>query len=121
MMALQQSSRVDRVRHEREEAMIRRIFWSIVTLTLACSTASAADVRRVVTGIDASNKAIVLFDSRLTLNPGKSGNPAANIWITDSSPPGFSFEDDSAAKPIGLAPPGNGTVIRVVEFPPLDP
>jgi mannose-6-phosphate isomerase-like protein (cupin superfamily) len=101
--------------------MMRKIFWSLVTLMLACSTGSAADVRRVVTGIDANNKAIALFDSRLTLNPGKSGNPAANLWITDSSPPGFSFKDDSAIKPIGLSPPDNGTVIRVVEFPPLDP
>jgi mannose-6-phosphate isomerase-like protein (cupin superfamily) len=101
--------------------MIRKIFWSIVTLTLACSTASAADVRRVVTGIDANNKAVALFDSRLTLNPGKSGNPAANIWITDSYPAGFSFQNDAAAKPIGLSPPDNGTVIRMVEFPPLDP
>jgi len=58
---------------------------------------------------------------RLTLNPGRSGNPAANLWITDSSPPGFSFKDDNATKPIGLSPPDNGTAIRVVEFPPLDP
>jgi mannose-6-phosphate isomerase-like protein (cupin superfamily) len=109
------------MQHEREEVMMRSMFWSMVTLTLACATASAADVRRVVTGLDAGNKAGVLFDSRLTLNPGKSGNPAANVWITDSSPPGFSFKDDSAARPIGLSPPDNGTVIRVVEFPPLDP
>jgi mannose-6-phosphate isomerase-like protein (cupin superfamily) len=101
--------------------MMRKMFWSMVTLALACATASAADVRRVVTGLDAANKAGVLFDARLTLNPGKSGNPAANVWITDSSPPGFSFKDDSAARPIGLSPPDNGTVIRVVEFPPLDP
>src|ERR1700674_1228824 len=101
--------------------MVRRTFWSIVTIMLACSTGTAADVRRVVTGLDATNKAIALFDSRLTLNPGKSGIPAANLWITDSSPPGFSFKDDSAAKPIGLSPPDNGTAIRVVEFPPLDP
>ncbi len=106
---------------KREKAMIRKIFCSIVTLMLACSTGSAADVRRVVTGIDANNKAIALFDSRLTLNPGKSGNPAANLWITDSLPPGFSFKDDNAAKPISLSPPDNGTVIRVVDFPPLDP
>jgi mannose-6-phosphate isomerase-like protein (cupin superfamily) len=59
--------------------------------------------------------------SLLTLRPGKSGIPAANLWITDSSPPGFSFKDDSATKPIGLSPPDNGTAIRVVEFPPLDP
>ena len=101
--------------------MMRKMFCSMVTLALACATASAADVRRVVTGLDAANKAGVLFDSRLTLDPGKSGNPAANVWITDSSPPGFSFKDDSAARPIGLSPPDNGTVIRVVEFPPLDP
>ena len=100
---------------------MRKMFCSMVTLALACATASAADVRRVVTGLDAANKAGVLFDSRLTLDPGKSGNPAANVWITDSSPPGFSFKDDSAARPIGLSPPDNGTVIRVVEFPPLDP
>src|SRR6266852_6264084 len=106
---------------KREKAMLRKIFWSIVTLMLASSTGSAADVRRVVTGIDANNKATALFDSRLTLNPGKSGNPAANLWITDSSPPGFSFKDDNATKPIGLSPPDNGTAIRVVEFPPLDP
>ena len=101
--------------------MMRKMFCSMVTLALACATASAADVRRVVTGLDAANKAGVLFDSRLTLDPGKSGLPAANVWITDSSPPGFSFKDDSAARPIGLSPPDNGTVIRVVEFPPLDP
>jgi mannose-6-phosphate isomerase-like protein (cupin superfamily) len=101
--------------------MIRRIFWSIFTIMLACSTSTAADIRRVVTGLDANNKAIALFDGRLTLKPGGSRNPAANLWITDSSPPGFSFKDDSATKPLGLSPPDNGTAIRVVEFPPLDP
>jgi mannose-6-phosphate isomerase-like protein (cupin superfamily) len=40
--------------------------------------------------------------------------------MTDASPAGFSFNDDSGAKPIGLSPPDNGTKITVVEFPPLD-
>jgi mannose-6-phosphate isomerase-like protein (cupin superfamily) len=101
--------------------MIRKIIWSGLMVILACSSGTAADIRRVVTGLDAGNKAVVLFDSRLALNPGKSGNPAANLWITDSSPPGFSFKDDAAVKPIGLPPPDSGTAIRVVEFPPLDP
>ena len=101
--------------------MIRKALWSMVAVVLACSAAAAADIRRVVTGLDANNKAIALFDSRLTLNPGRSGIPAANLWITDSSPPGFSFKDDNATKPIGLSPPDNGTAIRVVEFPPLNP
>lgn len=64
--------------------MICKSLWSIITVVLACSTSNAADIRRVVTGLDANNKAIALFDSRLTLNPGKSGVPAANLWITDS-------------------------------------
>ena len=63
----------------------------------------------------------MLFDSSLTLKPGGSGNPAANLWMTDSLPPGFSFKEDAATKPLGLSPPDHGTVIRIVEFPPLDP
>jgi mannose-6-phosphate isomerase-like protein (cupin superfamily) len=90
--------------------MMHKTFWSIFAVLLACSSATAADVRRVVTGLDANNKAVALFDGRLTLNPGRSGNPAA-----------ISFKDDNATKPIGLSPPDNGTAIRVVEFPPLDP
>src|SRR5215510_5425500 len=101
--------------------MMHKTLWSLFAVLLACSSATAADIRRVVTGLDTNNKAIALFDSRLTLKPGGSGNPAVNLWITDSSPPGLSFKDDSAAKPIGLSPPDNGTAIRVVEFPPLDP
>jgi mannose-6-phosphate isomerase-like protein (cupin superfamily) len=99
--------------------MLRCTFCSIVTLLLASSSATASDIRRVVTGLDTNDKAIALFDSVLPLAPGKSGNPATNLWITDSSPPGFSSKEDNATKPIGLSPPNNGTVIRVVEFPPL--
>src|ERR1700756_294138 len=101
--------------------MVRNAFCSIIALLVTGSFATASDIRRVVTGLDASDKAIALFDSVLPLAPGKSGNPAANLWITDSSPPGFSSKDDNATKPIGLSPPDNGTAIRVVEFPPLDP
>jgi hypothetical protein len=47
--------------------------------------------------------------------------PSVNLWRTDTSPANFSFTEDVALKPIGLSPPDNGTVIRVVEFPPLTP
>ena len=100
--------------------MIRKIAWPSAIVLLACSAAGASEIRRVVTGIDAGNKAIVLFDSQLTLKAPASRPPSVNLWITDSSPPGFS-NADAAAKPIGLSPPDNGSVIRVVEFPPLDP
>lgn len=100
--------------------MFLKTIWSILAILLPCSMASASDIRRVVTGLDANNKAVVLFDSSLSLNVGKSGIPSVNLWITDSMPTGFSFKDDSATRPIGLSPPDNGTVIRVVEFPPIN-
>ena len=80
--------------------MIRRLFWSLFVVVLACSAGGAAEVRRVVTGIDQNNKAVVLFDSSLALKPGGSGNPAANVWITDSVPPGFSFTADTVTRPL---------------------
>jgi mannose-6-phosphate isomerase-like protein (cupin superfamily) len=101
--------------------MLRKIFWSIVAMVLACSAATASDIRRVVTGLDTDNKASTLFDSRLTLEPGPYGIAAANLWITDSYPPTLTFKDDPATKPIGISPPDDGTKLRVVEFPPLDP
>src|SRR2546429_8680325 len=99
---------------------MRRVFWSIVIVVLSFSTAAASDIRRVVTGLDATNKAVVIFDSRQTLGPGPYGITSLNLWITDSYPPGVSFKDDPATKPIGISPPDNGTKFRVVEFPPLD-
>src|SRR5215813_14315948 len=80
----------------------------------------ASDIRRVVTGLDANNKAIVLFDSRVPLTTGPYGIASLNLWITDSYPAGFSFKDDPSTRPIGISPPDNGTKFRLVEFPPLD-
>jgi len=100
--------------------MLRKTFCSLAAILLTCTTATASDIRRVVTGFDADNKASTLFDSRLTLKPGPYGIAAVNLWITDSYPPALAFKDDPAAKPIGISPPDNGTKLRVVEFPPLD-
>src|ERR1700758_1268938 len=101
--------------------MLRQAFWLFVTTMLTCSVASASDIRRVVTGLDANNKAIVLFDSRVPLASGPFGIASNNLWITDSYPPALQFNgDDPATKPIGISPPDNGTKFRIVEFPPLD-
>jgi mannose-6-phosphate isomerase-like protein (cupin superfamily) len=98
---------------------VHTLFWSLAVILAACSASSASDIHRVVTGLDANNKSTTLFDSRVTLEVGKSGNPGAVLWITDSYPLGFS-QQDTAQRPIGIQPPANGTVIRVVEFPPID-
>jgi mannose-6-phosphate isomerase-like protein (cupin superfamily) len=97
--------------------MTSNVIASTVALALACSAATAADVRRVVTALDANDKAIALFDSRITLEPGST--PSAKLWVTDSAPAGLSFTDDSGAKPTAL-PPDFGTALLMVEFPPLD-
>src|SRR5262249_34296107 len=98
--------------------MTSKIFGSFVALVLACATATAADIRRVVTALDGNDRAIALFDSRVTLEPGAT--PSAKLWVRDAAPAPLPFTDDSAAKPTAL-PPDLGTALLVVEFPPLDP
>jgi mannose-6-phosphate isomerase-like protein (cupin superfamily) len=99
--------------------MLRPIICSLAAM-LVCSTAGASDIRRVVTGLDANNKAVVMFDSRMPLQAGPYGLNATNLWVTNTYPLGFSFKDDTAAIPVGISPLDNGTKFRVVEFPPLD-
>ena len=50
--------------------VVRRVLSLAVTTLLVGSAANASDIRRVVTGLDADDKAIVLFDSRLPLQAG---------------------------------------------------
>jgi mannose-6-phosphate isomerase-like protein (cupin superfamily) len=100
--------------------MIRRIIWALAAAVLAGATADASDIRRVVTGLDANNKSVVMFDSRMPLQAGPYGLNATNLWVTNTYPLGFSFKDDTSAIPVGVSPLDNGTKFRVVEFPPLD-
>jgi hypothetical protein len=76
--------------------MIRRITWSAAAILAMFSIANASDVHRVITGLDANNKSTALFDSQVPLEAGKSGNPGAILWITDSYPLGFSQEDTAS-------------------------
>jgi mannose-6-phosphate isomerase-like protein (cupin superfamily) len=105
--------------------MVIRQFFSLFlaalfAVLLTAAPAEASDIRRVVTGLDADNKAVVMFDSRLPLQPGPYGLQSTNLWVTNSYPLGFSFKDDTAGIPVGVSPLDNGTKFRVVEFPPLD-
>src|SRR3954447_23239159 len=84
------------------------------------SGASADDVRRVVTGLDENNHAVVLFDSRIPLKQDSPVISSTNFWITDDTPPSLSRKE-TANRPIGASPPDNGTKFRLVEFAPLTP
>jgi hypothetical protein len=88
--------------------MLRRIICSLAAM-LACSAAGASDIRRVVTGLDANNKAVVMFDSRMPLQAGPYGLNATNLWVTNTYPLGFSFKNDTSAIPVGISPLDNGT------------
>jgi mannose-6-phosphate isomerase-like protein (cupin superfamily) len=102
-----------------EKYTMRTFVMRVVATMVFCSAAHAEDMRRVVTGLDERNHAVVLFDSRMPLNSVAPGIVATNFWITDTYPPNLSKQDPSA-RLIGTAPPDNGTKFRVVEFAPLD-
>jgi quercetin dioxygenase-like cupin family protein len=75
-------------------------------------------VRRVVTGHDASGKAVVKIDEvSKNVVSNRPGASACVVWTTDSIPASNSGEGDAALKKVGTTLPG-GTVFRVVEFSP---
>ena len=47
-----------------------------------------------------------------------SGLVSTLLWVTDESPAEVSRTGDAADREIGVAPPANGTIFRVVDFPP---
>ncbi len=100
--------------------MIRNKICALAALLAACSNADASDIRRVVPGLDANDKSVVMFDSRMPLQSGPYGLNATNLWVITTYPLGFSFKDDTSAIPVGVSPLDNGTKFRVVEFQPLD-
>jgi mannose-6-phosphate isomerase-like protein (cupin superfamily) len=100
--------------------MIRKTILPVAIILLVASPASASEIRRVVTGLDANDKSVVMFDSQMPLKTGPYGLNSTNLWVTNSYPLGFSFKDDTSELPVGVSPLDNGTKFRVVEFPPLD-
>jgi mannose-6-phosphate isomerase-like protein (cupin superfamily) len=76
-------------------------------------------VRRVVTG-HRDGKAVVLFDSAAPNQKLRqaSGLVSTLLWVTDEAPADISGKADRAAREIGVPPPPNGSIFRVVDFPP---
>ena len=78
-------------------------------------------VRRVVTGHDASGKAVVLRDGdapNAKLRQA-TGLTSILVWVTDETPADVSGGADRAEREIGVAPPPRGSIFRVVDFPPV--
>ena len=79
---------------------------------------AAPTVRRVVTKLDESARAVVMIDERVALARPRGPTFVGNLWVTDGSPPDFSSGVDRGKTKIGLMPPRGGSVFRVVDFPP---
>lgn len=80
------------------------------------------NVRRVVTGHDATGKAIILSDGtppnviRPAHQPGLAFH---ELWHTDASPaPVTATESEPTDRYAETAPPPHGTIIRIVDIPP---
>lgn len=75
-------------------------------------------VRRVITGHDATGKAVVKIDEIVKdLKVGRPGAIVAPIWITEGFPVNNDGSEDTSKRQVGTTLPG-GTVLRVVEFSP---
>ena len=78
----------------------------------------ALQVRRVVTGHDASGRAVVKIDEiSKNLVSGRPGATACVVWTTESFPVNNTGDADEGLRQVGTTL-NNGTVFRVVEFAP---
>jgi mannose-6-phosphate isomerase-like protein (cupin superfamily) len=75
--------------------------------------------RRIVTGHDAQGKAVAIVDAPLASkqrSPG--GNAVTMLWVTAETPVDMSGSSDRAETKVGVPPPANGSIFRIVDFPP---
>lgn len=78
----------------------------------------ALQLRRVVTGHDATGSAVVKIDE-ISRNQasGRPGRSACVVWTTESFPVDNTGDEDGGKRQVGTTLK-NGTVFRVVEFAP---
>jgi hypothetical protein len=77
-------------------------------------------IRRIVTGHDGDGNAIILEDRAATqiLAIGVPEHGVTDLWKTSTVPTGNDGYTDPCVGKLALPPPPQGTVFRVVEFPP---
>lgn len=78
-------------------------------------------VRRVLTGHDAAGRSTFIADGPAPNVKEMSAMPGlalTDLWETKGAPASNTGESDAAARPVRLEPPKNGTILRIVEFPP---
>lgn len=79
-----------------------------------------APIRRVVTANDASGQSYFLEDGpspAVKEVPERPGYRVTNIWRTTQSPV-IVRASDSITEHVGVLPPKNGNVLRIIDYPP---
>jgi mannose-6-phosphate isomerase-like protein (cupin superfamily) len=87
----------------------------------AILTDKAKPVRRVIADHDDTGKAVITMDGPA---PQVIHRAAANltttlVWTQDKTPADVDSKEDMGMRQVAVAPPANGHVCRVVEFPPV--
>jgi hypothetical protein len=78
-------------------------------------------VRRVLTGHDAGGKSTFIADGEAPNVKEMASMPGlalTDLWETGAAPASNEGDKDAAARTVRLEPPRNGTILRIVEFPP---
>ena len=102
------------------KALLMVMALALIATTSAFAQNKAPEVRRVVTALDANGRAVALADGAVPLTSLRSPNPAGEMWVTSQYPPDYSWKEDRAKTKVGLIPPANGTIFRIVDFPPME-
>ena len=82
--------------------------------------AQSKGIRRVVTAHDSAGKAVVGFDALATVSGGEPelGVETITLWVTDGTPAGVDGTKDAREAKVGIPPPKNGSIFRIVDFHP---
>jgi len=77
-------------------------------------------IRRVVSGHDAEGKSVFILEGQAprTYSAGPGSAVITELWETRACPADNHGNDDATNHPYRLPPPRNGSVFRVIEYPP---
>ncbi|EWY92028.1 hypothetical protein FOYG_08934 [Fusarium oxysporum NRRL 32931] len=79
-------------------------------------TSPLPPLRRIVTGHNDAGPATVKYDDKATAKIVPRDAALRSLWITDSSPADLSSPGDNADAEVGII--NNGSIFRIVDFPP---
>ncbi len=83
-------------------------------------SASLPQIRRLVTGDDANGRSGIIEDapaSAIRTLAERPGYRSVNVWRTGETPARINAPD-AAANHQGILPPENGSILRIIDFPP---